>query len=102
VDRVSSELADEQILSDFGACEQDDTAGFAINPMHGQEFFRGGICGRTGCGCCTGCGCIFLSASLCSFPLRDESGEGFFECWLSKFLFRRPVNIPGMSDCEHS
>jgi len=43
VDRVGSELADEQILSDFSACEEDGAAGFAINAMHCEQFCRVGI-----------------------------------------------------------
>lgn len=43
VDGVGSELANEQILSDFCAGEEDDAAGFTVNAMHGKQFCGVGI-----------------------------------------------------------
>jgi hypothetical protein len=43
VDGAGSELANEKILSDFCAGEEDDAAGFTVNAMHGKQFCGIGI-----------------------------------------------------------
>ncbi|MGV2340818.1 MAG UNVERIFIED_CONTAM: hypothetical protein LVR18_44825 [Planctomycetaceae bacterium] len=43
MDGAGSELANEKILSDFCAGEEDDAAGFTVNAMHGKQFCGIGI-----------------------------------------------------------